>query len=107
MNAKEAMFTKMAGMLGDVFPKDTTATNPVAQFLSDEFDTIFEGNEIIKPLKAKVVEIANEDPNKVLAGLVRIHNDIGALVVRLHDAEDLGVVVGTVVEEPDDAPDTE
>ena len=105
----EWTLAQMAGMMSEMLPSDTEPTNPVAQFLSDEFNTIFEGNEMIKPLKAKVVEIANEDPNRVLTGLVRIHNNIGTFVEGLYEEAEPPEkqIMECMAEAEGDDPDTE
>ena len=79
------MISQMMKMVGSVLPAAQPPANPVAQFLVDELDKLYPGNEIADMLKTVIVDAANTDPDAIMAVLIGFHNDIGEFAQSLQE----------------------
>ena len=81
----DMMMGQMMKMIGSILPKPQPPANPVAQFLVDEIDKLYPGNEIADMIKTVIVDAANTDPDAVMHVLVGFHNDIREFVNGLQE----------------------
>lgn len=77
---KNMMMGQMMSMLGSVLPAAQEPENQVSQFIVDEIDKLYPDNEIVGMIKTTLIDVTNNDPDAVLAALVKVHNDIGEFV---------------------------
>jgi len=65
-----------------MLPKSPPTKNRVSQFVDDLFESHFHGVPEIQMLRDIAVSITNDDPNRVVEFLVKLHNEIGDFVMR-------------------------
>lgn len=75
------MLKGILGAMGAELPTAQEPTNLVAEFVDREVAALMPDDpDIVDIFKGVYVGAANNDPNKVLGILIRVHRDIGELV---------------------------
>lgn len=68
-------------------PTPKPPANPVAQFIDELLTEYFKDASEAELLHTIAVNIANDDPNKVVDLLVSVHNEIGEFITAANDGK--------------------